>query len=477
MSNSNVKPTNQPTNQKEMSVITLIAKPCQSGKTFEMIKTIADDNKKMTEVVFTDNLINQSQQLQSRLHAHSTISQRPIYTIHSKNKNKKEKNIQYLLPEIQEGANPVIVMPTNRSKLDNLRTIIQMISDTKCNVKVRVWFDEIDCHLRLITPLVKMLLSKDGMFECVESVYGLTATGFSRVCAEFKQFKIHKWNPADLDNYYGFTDSGVQFVNMSDGSSENNLSSYIRYVMDHHSEELTKKGNCVFMPADFKNKSHIQTCKFLLDCGMDRVLILNQHGLIEWSLNPEYEVTEEEAEEEAEEDAEEISARYHATEIDTKHSSIEQVLKDRYDSQDYQSMSIAMIGNMKFRRGLTMQHRDGFIFTHAIGAMSKAKLRIPDASDNFTQLMSRVCGQFNDVRESRKSHIKVYTTADAMNALLDNEHKSTKLTKEKDHMKLEEETVTTQLKFPNAVYAQTCTFITHAQYDPSIPLVEAISIR
>ena len=462
-----------------MSPITIIAKPCQSGKTFEMIKTIAEQNNKYTEVVFTDNLIDQSKQLEQRLQSHSIVCNRPIYAIHSKNVNKKERNIQFTLHEIKNGTNPVIVMPTNRSKLDNLRRIIEMIADTGSSTEVRVWFDEIDCHIRLIAPVTKMMLSGEGMYKCVKAVYGLTATGFNRVAKEFKSFNVHKWNPEDLENYYGFTDSGVQFITMDNGTAEKKLSTYIDYVMSHHHEELTKKGNFVFAPADLKNESHVDASKTMLECGMDRVIILNQHGLTEWALAPGCEplmnkLMEKEAPEDCE-DEEEECGRYVASEIDATGYSIEQVLEERYNSLNYSELSVCMIGNMKFRRGLTMQSRKGCIFTHAIGAMSKARLRDENARDNFTQLMSRVCGQFNDVRTEKDAHIKVYTTPDAMNSLLDNEHKSTDITKKGCKVEIEDED--TQVKFPNVVYATEVTFATPAQFNSNIPIAEVIAIR
>ena len=183
----------------------IIYKPCQSGKTFEMIadiKTQIQTDPNAINIIFTDNFLVQSVQTKVRVEE-SEIGK--CITISSKQGDSNSADNAVRIMKTEGVSN--IVMLANKTRLNGSGDFINLIEGITDSVKlahrdITVWIDEFDKVMKIkaqgvTEPYMTTILDLCKSTPQVKNVIGLTATGahpdnsFAILSCSFNIFSPH----------------------------------------------------------------------------------------------------------------------------------------------------------------------------------------------------------------------------------------------------------------------------------------------
>lgn len=227
----------------------LLYRSCQSGKTAIIINLIK--NRKNKTIFFTDNFINQKNQLISRL---SKITKFKIISL-SGNKKMTDDNINEYLDS------DIIIACTNSTQRKNVLKILE-----KTNEKYDIYIDEIDSRFKVFTDTD----DTDNNFyqfllDCSKVIKIGTITATPKKLFEYfskNHYKLslyHQESTFEIDNYHKLED--LNFCSLE-------------------TIKIDRNDAKIFYPSNRSTYHHLLTRNTLFDnYNCDAVIVNNNYGL------------------------------------------------------------------------------------------------------------------------------------------------------------------------------------------------------
>jgi hypothetical protein len=364
--------------QDEPSKLELIVKPCQSGKTFvmiqELIQNFADyTSENWIHLIFTDNSILQTQQLQKRLDTDETMNE-CIENIHSNcivlSSESRVKKLPDLIRSIESQYHRNIIAPANKTRIVQLDACMQQLTQYRYSI----WIDEADKTFtseRNIEYIQKWLLRENVM-----KITFITATPL-RLFQDYQHMKIYAMQNTYMENAYQRLEDCDCII---ENFPEEDTFPYLQSVIEKHKSSL-QNGQCWFVPGDFTKHSHELIKDFLIKKRISVILINGDHKSVyivekndknRWICN-------------------EITIR---DDIRTPEE-LAVVCGNIYERYHLHEKIVAITGNICISRGITISSPKMMI-THAI---------IPPSSSTdcaLYQLAGRVCGNIKEFPNYRR---------------------------------------------------------------------------
>ena len=367
----------------------IIYKPCQSGKTFEMIADIkaqirTDPNA--INIIFTDNFLVQSVQTKVRVEE-SEIGK--CITISSKqcDSNSAENAVKIMR---NEGVNNVVML-ANKTRLNGSGDFINLIEGITDSLAlahrdITVWIDEFDKVMKIKArgaedPYMTSILDLCNSTSQVKNVIGLTATGAHSIFNYMGPFRAKPLVSSNFDGYVGFSDHVYHDVPVKAGI---HAIDYAKDVLNKFPQRITP-GCVFFVPADVKKDSHNEMEEMLIhDFGFDVVIKLN--GTDKCISVKSFRGTTE------------VSGDMSAN---LKTKPVDKVLAEHALSEGWATKKVAITGKLCWGRGVTIQSED-LLITDAILPISKNTSKDRDA---ITQEAGRNNGRVQGVPGRQPIHI------------------------------------------------------------------------
>ena len=364
---------------------TLLNAPCQSGKTFHMFKhmiQLFEQDTNVINLLFCDNSILQTQQLNSRLNNDSSFEEYKneagnlSLTLSSKS---KINNVDTLPTYFRRGYRNV-VMCSNQKRVAGIQSIIDLFPEKKFNILI----DEIDRNINLFSSH----LAKWNDSPSILNILLVTATP-NRPLLKLGPMKIIKLEQSYLhDSYHKFQDSEFSFYESEETED------YVTKVLCDETEELDPR-TVWFMPSNVTKLGHYAIKDICLEHDMNCITI-NSDGSYLFLAHP----------------MKKIMFSIQAGE------ELSNTLARIYKKHNLHRKPLAITGMLCISRGITISSSEMMI-THAILPPKTGNV------DSIYQLSARVSGNFRHLPNWRKP--KVYCTANLYKRVQEAENKAIKL--------------------------------------------------
>lgn len=344
----------------------LIVKPCQSGKTFVMIEELIENFVEHTtsnwiHVIFTDNSILQTEQLQRRLDQNEDLDlciENEISNSVVLSSNSKIKNTSSLLQAIERDHHRNVITLSNRIRILQICEIMEYFSDWTFSI----WIDEADKTFTSDENIEQIHHWK--LRSNVDKITFITATP-SKLFEKYNDIYVYPlYKTFHPDQYNSISDCEIMIENQD---SSNTLL-YIESILQKN-KDILKRGQCWFIPGDFRKKSH-EDIRDKLNAKGFTVILINGDQKCVYLTNYENK---------------RVMKRIFIHDSIQKPEELAILCGNIYEKYKLADQVVAITGNMCISRGITISSQKMMI-THAILP--------PDISDkcNAYQLAGRLCG-------------------------------------------------------------------------------------
>ena len=255
---------------------TIIVKPTQSGKTFQMLLGIlsffkaAPDGVRRIQLIFVDNNLLLANQTASRVSGCEWFEdeENEYLMFSSKSKTSDAAKIYWEMTNpCRERQVSNIIMCANNSRFKDTEELICRAAATNPNIFFDLWIDESDKtfsaakHTTLMHKLCKM--------NNVKTVTLLTATPGSNL-RQFGEINIVPMESTIVhDSYSSWADATIHKVE----ASSSDTVEYAKAVIEAYPESFMSSV-CCFIPADIFIDSHEAMASMLVEKGF-AVLVIN----------------------------------------------------------------------------------------------------------------------------------------------------------------------------------------------------------
>lgn len=243
------------------SKVKCIYRLAQSGKT-QLVKDIIDDCKRCCETFGEDDHLNFFITSNNQVLVGQTGTRfDDSYNWVSSN---KKKDIHKLLWEILHNEYSMVVMCSNKARLNHLVELINMLEKSEhFTKKINIWIDEADASINLWSKFEDIALK-----EIVEQVTFISAT-FDPVFKKYKRLEVIGFKDPHPTQYRCLRDS-IKIKNDFGGY----VTDYIEHLFNEY-PKLTESGNRAFIPGTFLKESHNDIADLLYLKYNFAVLIIN----------------------------------------------------------------------------------------------------------------------------------------------------------------------------------------------------------
>lgn len=314
--------------------ISLLVKPCQSGKTWEVMKQVSELDDNVISIFFTDNSLLQSTQLKSRMDNFDGIGDGTtlILSSQSKCKNTNELPTHILTKGIKN-----IIACSNSTRVKNMDVLFNVwnIFDPNETKRFNIYIDEADRMINMMRPYIEQWEEN----ECINGVVLITATPHN-ILRDLGDLKIVKLEETyDPNSYHRFQDSEFRIYEF-----KKNDRCYIDKVLTQAKDNNDiNDGNIFYFPGNVKKVSHYNIKNKCLGYGFN-VITINSDGckLYNDCENP---------------------TKFEK--INTTGQEISKVLADLYTTKNLNNKPLAITGSTCIGRGVTIS-TPIMMITHAV---------------------------------------------------------------------------------------------------------------
>jgi hypothetical protein len=343
--------------ENDNSKITLICKPCQSGKTFVMFDCMIDIFQTEEEqpgalqsinIIFTDNSLLQSSQLCSRLDNDNKFSKftnddGKLSLILS---STSAVNCWREIPSyFNEGYKNVILCSNSK----RVKDICELIKNQQRNYNFNIWIDEADRSYNMFKKNIKIWKTTEN----VSKITLVTATPkkLLKGIGTIKIIELEKTYDPDL--YHRFSESVFIYYEPPDDN-------YVNNVFHANVDKLTE--NTVwYIPTRVKKESHYEIMGICIKYDLNCITI-NSDGIFLYMGGKKML-------------------------IDKTDEELSTILAKVYVSKNLSGKPLIITGNLCISRGVTLSSKNMMI-SHAIFPP-----KAPN-TDSLYQMAGRVCGNF-----------------------------------------------------------------------------------
>ena len=255
---------------------TIIVKPTQSGKTFQMLLGIlsffraSPDGVRRIQLIFVDNNLILANQTASRVSGCEWFKdeENEYLMFSSKSKTADAAKIYWEMTNpFREKHVSNIIMCANNARFKDTEDIISRTATTNPNIFFDLWIDESDKTFS--SPKHTSLMHKLCQMSNVKSVTLLTATPGSNL-RQFGEINIVPMeNTTVQDSYSAWTNATVHHIE----ASSSDTVEYAKTIIDTHPDEFVSGVKC-FIPSDVFIETHEEMSSMLVQKGF-AVLLIN----------------------------------------------------------------------------------------------------------------------------------------------------------------------------------------------------------
>jgi hypothetical protein len=256
---------------------TLIVKPTQSGKTFQMLlgiisffKAAADESVRRIQLIFVDNNLILANQTASRVDGCEWFEdgENEYLMFSSKSKTSDVAKIYWELTNpCRDKQVSNIIMCANNARFKDIETIIQRMSQTCPNVFFDLWIDESD--KTFASTKHTSMMGRFCSYGNIKTVSLLTATPGANL-RQFQEINVVPMeNSTNLESYSSWGDTSIYKVDSETVSTVE----YAESILTTHAEHFPAGVRC-FIPADIFIDTHEEMASMLVNKGF-AVLMIN----------------------------------------------------------------------------------------------------------------------------------------------------------------------------------------------------------
>jgi len=255
---------------------TIIVKPTQSGKTFQMLLGIlsffkaAPDGVRRIQLIFVDNNLILANQTASRVSGCEWFEdeENEYLMFSSKSKTADAAKIYWEMTNpSRERQVSNIIMCANNARFKDTEELICRTATTNPNIFFDLWIDESDKTFS--APKHSSLMHKLCQMNNVKSVTLLTATPGSNL-RQFGEINIVPMESTIVhDSYSAWSNANVNKIEATSSDTVD----YAQAIIDTHPETFVSGVRC-FIPSDVFIETHEEMAAMLVQKGF-AVLLIN----------------------------------------------------------------------------------------------------------------------------------------------------------------------------------------------------------
>jgi hypothetical protein len=328
----------------------ILAKACQSGKTFDLLKKatwLLEHNDKCIHIILTDNSLIQLEQMNLRIQTQT--SHNPIVLNSDSNMTVAE-----IRKGICDNSTKYILLCTNSTQIQKVNSVLKGMLN-KCKTrKAYIWIDEAD---KIEAPGNLKIIEAWQKARNVAEICYITATPHSLII-RYDEMKVMKVETAyNKKTYNKWSDNRVRLLEETPNPKT--------FISNAFKETPPKDGDIWFIAPGNLTDTHDDITKYLNSHGF-YVLTINASGEIMTTPNKK-----------------QIKM--------TEKGELANRIRVFYYTHQLQHEKFALVGYNRLGRGITIQS-DGAFISHAIfPTLSKSKASI-------YQLAGRLCGNYKQYK-------------------------------------------------------------------------------
>jgi hypothetical protein len=331
--------------------LSLIGKPCQSGKTtilIEFVIELVNDDEEIQNniaVLFCDNSLLQTGQLGNRVDNNNLEKE----IMSSKSEIRDFKSLHY---EIDYNDLKIVICCCNSTQVNNISRLLKDYSERNPdNLRFNIFIDEAD---KTMGGELGDIINEWNEYEIVSKIGFITATP-EKILKKFEGIRLHSIEFSyERELYHKIDDSDIHIID-----KQPDYDSYLHYIMTQFD---FNDNTVLYCPGNVKICSHENVKNILLQYKFN-VLILNSHGINIYYYNG------------------------NIKNIGKQDKEISVWLADMYNSDEYElkNNKFAITGHLSIGRGITFSSPQ-LMLTDCI-----APIKFTDKSSGY-QLIARMCG-------------------------------------------------------------------------------------
>jgi hypothetical protein len=224
-----------------ISKIELLYKPTQSGKTFESIEYIKNDDESV-HIFYVGNNLNEVNQLSKRIE--EKLPNKST-TLSSKSNHKYK-----VWSDISTENKNIIIMCNNNFRRADLEYLSKSIKNI--NKKIKIYIDEAD---ERFTPTIKMF--NEEIINRIDKIIFITATP-NKIVKKIPKIKLFP-----LENIYNnkkYTSLKDCKFKIYDDDNDNFYGKknnwFIKEIINKYPKDILKRKNVIFCPIERKKREH-----------------------------------------------------------------------------------------------------------------------------------------------------------------------------------------------------------------------------
>lgn len=332
---------------KDYSKLDIIIRPCQSGKTWEMLNSIKESvGDGIIHFIFCRNNLLETDQLSKRI-------------------NQECKDKYRAFTNLTLGS-MIMIMCTNQCRQEDVDWILNIIDK-----KVHIWIDEADKSLPSFSRYIEEW--KDNIN--VEKITFITATP-GKILKKYKNIPVHK-SILNMGQYNSLKDCSWRLIRADTKCKTvvGYVDTVFKKIKKRHSIE---KRTIWLIPANYQTRTHGDMVELLVEKYDFSVLVINGKYWRLFTNGQKYDIKDE-----------------------CKGLQISEWLPKIYEKYNLDKTRFAITGNKCIERGVTIQSKN-FILTNII-----IPPHFETNSDNLYQMIARGSG---NIKTHMEKEIKIYCT-------------------------------------------------------------------
>ena len=332
----------------------LLAKPCQSGKTFSLLKRttkLIERNKKSVHIIITDNSLIQLDQLDDRI---KSVTGEDTIVLSSTS----DDTIRSVMDDLCNFRKKYILFGANMTQFNKVDKIIRRMFDTrvaKCIGRAfYIWVDEGD---KIAEPENVKLLDKWSNYDNVRQICYITATPHSLIVRYGRLAVVKVELIYNKKTYNKWSDCKIITMKPTEDPK--------LFIKRSFNIREPQPGQVWFIAPGSLCDTHDETTRFL-----------NRRNFYVLTINSEGEIL--------------TTPIGKKIKMEGRHSLSERI-NAIYHQYDLKNEIFAIVGYNRIGRGITIQS-DGMFITHAIFPT------VPGTKAALYQLAGRLAGNYKQYR-------------------------------------------------------------------------------
>ena len=260
----------------------LFTKPEQSGKTFLMLRFMADMMKyydktgfEIINIIFTDNSLLQAKQMTKRVGDFLIdIEGRTYCEFSSKSNTRTKESVcgAIIMHQLRE-----IICCTNSTRIEDIISLIDSLRKPPNRFKFNVFLDEADKFIRYVEMFREKYNDDREYTETDINFICLTATP-DPLFKKYRHINVLGIENTTSEHYRGYDECIIKIVDCT--SSSNRAIVFVQEVLKR--EDIRRDiipGKIFYIPADPKIVSHEDVCSLLVEDYNFAVFVVNGNGI------------------------------------------------------------------------------------------------------------------------------------------------------------------------------------------------------